>query len=132
LSGGPGSDQIDGGLGIDFAVFDAGRSAHGLSRNSPGEAIVVTDNISGDTDTLVAVERLQFADQRLAMDLAIGENGADVAMFLGTLAFDLRNDPGIFGAVLGIADAGPDLNGLFQFAGDMGLIHSLVSCPGNT
>lgn len=60
LDGGPGgSDFIDGGAGFDTAVFPKPRAAYRIARLSERE-ITVSDRI--DTDTLVNVEALKFAD----------------------------------------------------------------------
>lgn len=63
LTGGLGDDQIDGGGGIDTAVFSGNRSAYTIDTSGP--KVVVTG--PEGTDTLVNIEFLQFADQTIAL-----------------------------------------------------------------
>lgn len=68
LTGGAGNDMLDGGTGIDTAAFSGLRGKHDLTRSANGWT--VTDQTAADgTDTLRDIERLQFADTHLALDL---------------------------------------------------------------
>ncbi len=68
-----GNDLIDGGTGVDTAAFAGDRADYTVTNMQVGFA--VTDLASGDTDALVNVERLEFGDARLAIDID-GTNGA--------------------------------------------------------
>ena len=63
--GNRGSDNIDGGAGIDTAVFLQQKSAYTISKTATG----ITASFGGDIDTMVNVERLQFANVKVAFDL---------------------------------------------------------------
>lgn len=67
LTIGPGNLSIDGGGGIDTAVFSRAKSAYTISPQSGGSY-----QVSGadGSDTLSNVERLQFSDARVALDIA--------------------------------------------------------------
>ncbi len=69
LTGGAGNDSIDGGSGIDTAVFTGKLASYTLT--SSGSTYTVRDNAGRDgTDGLVNVERLQFSDVKVALDIA--------------------------------------------------------------
>ncbi|HEY0600924.1 M10 family metallopeptidase C-terminal domain-containing protein [Brevundimonas sp.] len=58
ITGGTGADSIDGGTGTDTAVFSGNRSAYTIDVNGGVTTVTGPDG----SDTLVNVERLQFAD----------------------------------------------------------------------
>jgi len=80
LQGGAGDDGLDGGLGIDLAVYGAVRAVAAVAATATGFS--VTSDLEG-ADTLVDVERLQFADSALALDL--DGNAGTVAKILGAV-----------------------------------------------
>jgi serralysin len=63
-----GGDTLDGGQGLDTAVYSLARSAYTLQRSGSGAFSVEKPNSAG-TDALTSIERLQFSDSRLALDL---------------------------------------------------------------
>ena len=63
-----GNDVLDGGNGIDTATYVLARSAYTLRRADDGSFSVEKPDAAG-SDSLLATERLQFADTRLALDL---------------------------------------------------------------
>lgn len=66
LDGGPGgSDHIDGGAGFDTAVFPKRRADYRITRISQRE-IAVSDG--RDTDTLVNIDALKFADGTVTVE----------------------------------------------------------------
>lgn len=73
LNGGAGNDTLKGGAGIDTAVYTGPRSAYTLNLTSganPGRTVQDQRTAASDgTDTLTSVERLQFADTKVAIDL---------------------------------------------------------------
>jgi Ca2+-binding RTX toxin-like protein len=87
LIGAGGSDDLDGGGGLDVAWYEGNRGTYTVSR--AGDAIVV-DCPSG-TDTLIAVERLRFADIAVAFDI---DGAAGQACRLYQAAFGRASDIG--------------------------------------
>ncbi|MFZ5774075.1 MAG: M10 family metallopeptidase [Thermodesulfobacteriota bacterium] len=82
LQGNGGDDSIDGGAGIDTALYSGNRSGYTLTPQSGGFA--VQDNSGRDgLDSVSNVERLQFADTRLALDL--DGNAGMTAKLLGAV-----------------------------------------------
>jgi predicted Zn-dependent protease len=94
---------IDGAAGIDTVVFGGTLAATTVARN--GDAVVVTQN--GVADTLVNVERLQFGDTSLALDL----NGQAGQLYR------------LYEVVL---DRAPDAGGLGYWLAQQGAGHSLL------
>ena len=68
IDGGAGNDLIDGGDGLDTAIYSAVRANYTVTKTASG--FTVTDNVgSAGTDTLTNVERIQFSDGVLAIDI---------------------------------------------------------------
>lgn len=68
VTGGGGNDAIDGGAGLDTAVYEGPSSSYAVTRGA--SAWTVTDRTGAEgADTLTAVERVQFSDTRIALDL---------------------------------------------------------------
>ncbi len=65
-TGGGGNDSLDGGIGVDTAVFSDSRASCVIAKTSAG--YTVSGGADG-TDTLTGIERLQFADTSVALDL---------------------------------------------------------------
>ncbi len=80
FTGGGGDDLIDGAAGVDMALYSGLRAAYTVTA-AGGDAIVRGGGEG--SDTLTNVERLQFADTKLALDLA-GSAGR-VAKLLGAV-----------------------------------------------
>ncbi len=66
LTGGLGNDTIDGGAGRDTAVFSGARASSTITQTATGYTVTGPDG----TDTLSNVERLQFADAKIALDIS--------------------------------------------------------------
>jgi Ca2+-binding RTX toxin-like protein len=61
ITGGSGSDKIDGGLGTDIAVYTGNKALYTVTDQGAGVWTVQGDG--GATDTLTNIETLQFSDQ---------------------------------------------------------------------
>lgn len=91
ITGGAGNDTTDGGSGIDTAVFSDVRANYTIAHT--GSTWTVTHSGSDGTDTLTNVERLQFADAKLAIDIE-GDGGEAYRLYKA--AFDREPDvPGL-------------------------------------
>lgn len=78
FTGGGGDDTVNGGGGVDAAVYTGARAGHTVT--VAATQTTVSGGADG-TDTLTNVERLQFSDTNVALDLA-GHAG-QVAKLLG-------------------------------------------------
>jgi subtilisin-like proprotein convertase family protein len=102
LRGNGGNDSIDGGAGIDTAVFTGARTGYTLTKTATGYTVSSTDE---GVDTLQNVERLQFANTSLALDIASPNSAGGIYRLYGA-AFNRTPDlPGL-GFYISEADKG--------------------------
>jgi hypothetical protein len=107
LIGGAGNDILDGGKGLDKAVFTGDSKSYKLTLNKDGTVVVADTNTSRDgVDQLKGVERISFADTSLAFDIA-GNAGASYRLYKA--AFDRQPDSGGLGYWMSNLDKGADL-----------------------
>ena len=104
LKGGAGSDNLDGGAGTDTAVFSGTRASNTLTKTSSGWT--VSSTVDG-TDILSNVERLQFSDKSIALDI---NGNAGQAYRLYQAAFNRAPDKGGLGYWIDCMDRGMTLN----------------------
>lgn len=102
LKGQPGTDFFDGGLGLDTVVYSGPQERYSITKS--GNRYVVSEPTgSDDTDYLSNVERLQFSNGKVALDL--NGNAGKAARLMGTLlgpAF--INDKTLAGVVIDLID----------------------------
>ena len=67
LTGGAGDDTLDGGEGMDVASFSGSRSSYTLTQ--AGSSWSISSAAEG-TDVLLNIERLQFSDRTVALDIS--------------------------------------------------------------
>jgi len=127
FTGNTGNDYFDGKAGLDTAIYRGQKadyiigSTTTLDRTDPlalnqVRAHLVTDLIGliggqagrDGSDTLVNVERLQFADTKVALDLAPTQSAGQTALLIGAvlpgqLAFDVTKQA-LLGSVIGLFD----------------------------
>ncbi|QFY89669.1 hypothetical protein D5125_09305 [Magnetovirga frankeli] len=127
LTGGAGNDTIDGGAGVDIAVFSGNHSSYSINGSAGSYTLTGPDG----TDTLTNIERLQFADKKLAYDLGATENAGMSLEFINVIASSLVNDASTRGLILNFFDQGHSLNSLFQLAVDIGLVSTLAGGSSN-
>lgn len=88
LKGGSGNDILDGGAGTDTTVFTSNRSNYNVTKTTLG--YTVSSNSEG-IDTLFGIERLEFADKTIALDI---DGNAGQAYRLYQAAFARNPDNG--------------------------------------
>jgi hypothetical protein len=122
FTGNTGNDYFDGKAGIDTAIYRGLRTEYFIGpvttvdRTDPlassqirGYTIIDNGPIGRDgIDTLVNVERLQFANAKAALDLAPTQSAGQTALLLGAvlpgqLAFDVTKKE-LIGSVIGLFD----------------------------
>jgi uncharacterized delta-60 repeat protein len=82
FTGGRGNDRIEGGAGLDTAIFSGQHGGYTIKRD--GLSISIQARIGSDgLDTLIDIERLQFIDVDVALDL--DGNAGTVARLLGAV-----------------------------------------------
>jgi hypothetical protein len=97
-----GNDRIDGSTGIDTAYFSSFKSRYTISISGSAMSVVGPDG----TDTLLNIERLQFDDKALAVDI---NGNAGQVYRLYQAAFDRKPDTGGLGVWINQMDNGKSL-----------------------
>lgn len=132
-AGAPGqnSDGFYGNDGIDTAVFRGNRSEYtvqnwegSLRQNAVGQLMNVADSQStrDGSKMLQSVERLQFADKKIAFDLTADGHAGQAMAFIGVIAPSLLNDLPVRGVILSLFDQGQTMESLSQLALDLDLV----------
>lgn len=110
----PGGNQIiDGNAGIDTVVYTAEQGSYTLTLNNGVFAVIRNQN--GDRHELINIERIQFSDKKLALDLDgnAGKTAKLLGAFLGSAGVQNRDYVKIG---LEILDQGTSYTDLLQLA----------------
>ena len=121
LTGGKGSDVMDGGIGVDTAIYDINRADALLSKfidyQSGGSEIILGSawNVSsgGEADTLRNIERINFKDSNVAVDLE-GNAGKTVKLLSALLGAEGSLNPAYVGVGLSALDSGMSYGALMK------------------
>jgi hypothetical protein len=106
LQGNGGNDLLGGGSGLDMAVFDSYAADISLSRS--GESWILTDRYK--EVILASVERLEFLDGKVALDLDTDEAAGMAALLVSAVAGKERlADQATVGEVIGWFDGGMNI-----------------------
>jgi len=104
LTGGAGNDNLDGGDGLDIALYSGPRASYKLTKS--GATWQVSSTAEG-VDTLVNIERLQFSDMTVALDI---NASAGQAYRIYQAAFNRTPDSAGLKYWIGLMDAGVPLS----------------------
>lgn len=107
ILGDKGSDTIDGGSGIDTAVYIGSVSEYQITTGVQVNVIDKTTNRDG-TDTLTNIERLQFTDTNIALDISPTQTAGSVYM-LYQATFNRKPDAAGLGYWINAVDKGADI-----------------------
>lgn len=121
LTGGAGV-SIDGLAGIDTVSYSGNRGS--ISHNPNGTWTV-------GTDTLTSIERLQFTDKKVALDITHDGNAGKALEFIGMLAFNKVTDKAIVGEIISYFDQLPSMHDICQLAINGGLTRALAGSDSN-
>ena len=105
LDGGAGDDRLTGGDGIDYGAYSGARSAYTITRDATAGTISVSSTADG-TDLLTGVERLQFSDKVIGLDVD-GIGGKTYRLYKA--AYDRAPDAGGLGFWIHYLDNGFDM-----------------------
>ena len=103
ITGGAGNDTLNGNTGIDTSVYTGTRAGYTVTRGS-GDALTVSG--ADGTDSLLSVERLQFSDKTVALDI---DGIAGQAYRVYQAAFNRTPDNGGLKYWIGLMDGGVSL-----------------------
>lgn len=110
----PGSDNFDGGPGRDTVEYLGIRANFSVTSQTNNRAIV--QNLAGTegSDYLISVERLQFADAKVALDLGPRDCAGQAVLLIGAvLGKELTlAKKELMGTVIGLFDEGYDMGAL--------------------
>jgi hypothetical protein len=116
ISAGSGNQTLLGGPGIDTAIFADASTAHAINKASAAWTLQGTSG----TDVLTGVERLQFSDTSLALDL--NGNAGVVAKILGAVFGAAAVSNKVYAGIgLSMVDSGMSHDSLMQLALDVKL-----------
>ncbi len=123
LGGGSGNDSLEGGEGIDRAVFDGDSGHFGWSREDSGWSVM--DARGPYTIDLVGIERLQFEDRHVALDID-GAAGMTAKLLGAVFGASFVANPEFVGIGLSVFDAGMTYEQVAQLALDarLGAAHT--------
>ncbi|HZX29622.1 MAG TPA: DUF4214 domain-containing protein, partial [Telluria sp.] len=108
LIGGGGDDLLVGGAGTDTARYLGNSANFTVTRDDGGLHLLDRTGVEG-TDTLVGIERLQFADKAVALDV---DGAAGQAYRLYRAAFDRAPDAAGLGFWIAAIDQGRSLKSI--------------------
>lgn len=117
IQGGSGNDTIDGREGLDTAVYSAARLNYDIQHlGSSRYAVTQHNNGTEGRDTLTSIERLQFSDQRIALDIANGSAGFTAQLIGAVYGAASAHDPQLIGIGLRYLDSGTTREQLTRLA----------------
>jgi hypothetical protein len=103
LTGQPGTDYFDGGLGLDIVVYSGPQERYTI--NKSGNRYIVSEPTgSDDTDNLVNIERLQFSNGKVALDVETGNAGEAAKVIGALLGPTYVKDKSLAGIVINLLD----------------------------
>lgn len=106
-----GNDIVEGGSGIDTAVFNFTRDTVKISKAITVGAWNVESTAQGGSCQLSNVERFQFGNAAVATDLAVADSAGKAVLLIGAvLGKDaMMSKPALMGSVIGLFDLGYDM-----------------------
>ena len=99
-----GDDRIDAGAGVDTVVYGGNAADYVWRSEEQGQWIVKSMAHDGGRDTLLGVERLQFADHAVALDLD-GAAGQALRLLAAALGANALDDRALVGELIAFVDA---------------------------
>ena len=103
IKGSPGIDFFDGGLGLDTVVYSGPQERYAI--NKIGNRYVVSEPTgSDDTDYLSNIERLQFSNGKVALDVENGNAGEAAKLIGALLGPTYVKDKALAGIVINLLD----------------------------
>lgn len=137
LRGMGGNDTLVGGSGTDMAVYGGSLKDYSLSisGSSATLAATITDSRSSaldGSDRLTGIERLQFADQHLALDMGAAQAGGKaVLMMAAALGTGFTGNKSLASAFVGYFDGGATLLDGASLLVSIGLLPALAGGADN-
>ncbi|MDD2741773.1 MAG: calcium-binding protein [Rhodocyclaceae bacterium] len=131
FTGAGGNDTIDGSTGRDTVTFSAQKANYVMAKTASGWTVSHSQDGADGNDALSNVERLQFSDKKISLDLGASENGGLALEFIGLMAPEMVSLPNIVGTILTIFDEGKTMLQVCQLAIDVGLVTAIAGSDTN-
>lgn len=117
LQGGSGNNWIDGREGLDTAIYAGVHQDYDIQHLSDNSYRVSQQrNGAENRDTLVSIERLEFSDARVALDIATGAAGFTAQLIGAVYGASHSLNPHLIGIGLGYLDGGSTREQLTRLA----------------
>lgn len=124
------ANRIEGGNGIDTAVYLAARAGYGLAPSGTGWTVSAS---AGDTDSLLSIERVRFSDKAVAFDTAVDGHAGQVAQILrGLFGASSIANPTFVGVGLSLRDQGMSYADIVSLAIGTTIFEQLAGSRSNT
>lgn len=131
LQGSGGNDTLNGDTGTDTALFTNNRSQYAVSKTSGGYTVAAQTGSDG-TDTLTGIERLQFADEKVALDTLASQAAGKSALLVGAvLGKSALANKALVGNLIGYFDNGNSLTTAASALVDGGTMTTLAGGADN-
>lgn len=130
IVGSQGNDYLSGGSGIDTVAHEQPRNTYTLQQSNADGYTIEKPNAFG-SDILSGIERLEFSDKKIALDLAPEGHAGKSLQFIGVLAFGYIGNPKVVGNIISVFDQGKSMNEVCQLAIDLGLTRDLAGSASN-
>ena len=115
LSGGDSDDYLDGGEGLDFALFLSSLDQYDIVILEDG-SVQVQDTVGTEgLDSLFNIERIEFSDTNLALDID-GNAGAAAKLLGVTFGAESVENEVLVGIAIGLLDNGMNYQTLMELA----------------
>ena len=129
LFGITGNETIDGSAGTDILYLHDNRADFSVVKTTVGFTVT---SLNSGTDSLMNIERLQFSDKSLAVDMGVSEAGGKTALLLGAcLGANGLSNQATVGAILGYFDGGYTLTDAATALVDAGIVAQLAGGADN-
>lgn len=132
---GVGGDYFVGESGIDTSIYRGKHSDYLITKTkvydellndhvTMAEGFAVQDTVQSrdGKDNLVTIERLEFSDKKIALDLTPDGHAGQAMEFIGAVAPSLLNNTSIRGTIISLFDQGYTMESLSQLALDQQLL----------
>lgn len=108
---------------LDLVVYGGLKQDFGITQTAAGYRVSAVAAV----DELMAVERLQFWDVKLGLDVEEGGHSAQAIGFIGAVAPAFVADKGVRGVILSLLDQGMSMDAMSQLALDLHLLPTTSS-----
>ena len=108
---------------LDLVIYGGSKAEFAIAKTAAGYRVSAATAV----DELTGVERLQFWDTKLGLDVDEGEHSAQAIGFIGAVAPSFVGDLAVRGVILSLLDQGMSMDQLSQLALDLNLLPTTYS-----